>query len=105
VAGLRFPDEECRHVRHRRTPISCAAWSGHDEPAQEQREIFIAHRVHDMSYGEIAERTGLTVRQVERTWPGDLQAREADGRRRAQLVGALVLSARSAALASAAPTS
>lgn len=31
-----------------------------------QREIFMAHRVDDMSYGEIAERTGLTVRQVER---------------------------------------
>lgn len=31
-----------------------------------QREIFMAHRLDDMSYGEIAERTGLTVRQVER---------------------------------------
>ena len=31
-----------------------------------QREIFMAHRVHDMSYREIAERTGLTPRQVER---------------------------------------
>jgi RNA polymerase sigma-70 factor (ECF subfamily) len=31
-----------------------------------QREIFLAHRLDDMSYGEIAERTGLTVRQVER---------------------------------------
>jgi RNA polymerase sigma-70 factor (ECF subfamily) len=31
-----------------------------------QREIFMAHRVHDMSYREIAERTGLTARQVER---------------------------------------
>ena len=31
-----------------------------------QRDIFLAHRVHAMSYGEIAERTGLTVRQVER---------------------------------------
>ena len=31
-----------------------------------QRDIFLAHRVHDMSYGEIADRTGLTVRQVER---------------------------------------
>jgi RNA polymerase sigma-70 factor (ECF subfamily) len=30
------------------------------------REIFIAHRVHDMSYAEIARRTGLTVRQVQR---------------------------------------
>lgn len=31
-----------------------------------QRDIFLAHRVHEMSYGEIADRTGLTVRQVER---------------------------------------
>jgi RNA polymerase sigma-70 factor (ECF subfamily) len=31
-----------------------------------QREIFLAHRLDDMSYGEIARRTGLTVRQVER---------------------------------------
>ncbi len=31
-----------------------------------QRDIFIAHRVHGMSYGEIGDRTGLTVRQVER---------------------------------------
>jgi RNA polymerase sigma-70 factor (ECF subfamily) len=30
------------------------------------REIFIAHRVHDLPYDEIARRTGLTVRQVER---------------------------------------
>jgi RNA polymerase sigma-70 factor (ECF subfamily) len=31
-----------------------------------QRDIFIAHRVHGMSYGQIGDRTGLTVRQVER---------------------------------------
>ncbi|MFN3727916.1 MAG: sigma-70 family RNA polymerase sigma factor [Allosphingosinicella sp.] len=31
-----------------------------------QREIFMAHRLDNMTYGEIAERTGLTVRQVER---------------------------------------
>ena len=31
-----------------------------------QREIFMAHRLDNMSYGEIARRTGLTVRQVER---------------------------------------
>ena len=31
-----------------------------------QREIFMAHRLDDMPYGEIARRTGLTVRQVER---------------------------------------
>lgn len=30
------------------------------------REIFLAHRLHDMSYREIADRTGLKVRQVER---------------------------------------
>jgi RNA polymerase sigma-70 factor (ECF subfamily) len=31
-----------------------------------QREIFMAHRLDNMPYGEIARRTGLTVRQVER---------------------------------------
>ncbi len=31
-----------------------------------QRDIFIAHRVHGMSYAEIGRRTGLTPRQVER---------------------------------------
>ncbi|MCW3848852.1 RNA polymerase subunit sigma [Sphingomonas sp. LB-2] len=31
-----------------------------------QREIFLAARFDDMSYVEIAERTGLTVREVER---------------------------------------
>lgn len=31
-----------------------------------QREIFFACRLDDMSYHEIADRTGLTVRQVER---------------------------------------
>lgn len=31
-----------------------------------QQEIFLAHRLDNMSYGEIAERTGLSVRQVER---------------------------------------
>jgi len=31
-----------------------------------QREIFLAHRLDDMSYAEIASRTDLTVRQVER---------------------------------------
>ena len=30
------------------------------------REIFLAHRLNDMSYREIADRTGLKVRQVER---------------------------------------
>ena len=30
-----------------------------------QREIFLAHRLDDMPYREIARRTGLTVRQVE----------------------------------------
>jgi len=30
-----------------------------------QREIFLAHGVHAMSYVEIASRTGLSVRQVE----------------------------------------
>ena len=31
------------------------------------REIFLARRLDDMSYAEIAERTGLTVKQVERS--------------------------------------
>ena len=30
------------------------------------RKIFMAHRLDDMPYEEIARRTGLTVRQVER---------------------------------------
>lgn len=30
------------------------------------REIFLAHRLDDMSYTEIAERTGLPVKDVER---------------------------------------
>jgi RNA polymerase sigma-70 factor (ECF subfamily) len=33
---------------------------------QLQREIFMAHRLDNMPYDEIACRTGLTVRQVER---------------------------------------
>jgi RNA polymerase sigma-70 factor (ECF subfamily) len=33
---------------------------------RKQREIFLAHRLDGLSYSEIAERTGLTVRQVER---------------------------------------
>ena len=31
-----------------------------------RREIFLAIRLDDMPYGEIAERTGLSVEQVER---------------------------------------
>lgn len=31
-----------------------------------QREIFLAVRLDDMPYDEIARRTGLTVKQVER---------------------------------------
>jgi len=30
------------------------------------REIFLAHRLDDMSYQEMADRTGLSVRHVER---------------------------------------
>jgi RNA polymerase sigma-70 factor (ECF subfamily) len=33
---------------------------------RKQREIFLAHRLDDLSYAEIADRTGLSVRQVER---------------------------------------
>jgi RNA polymerase sigma-70 factor (ECF subfamily) len=31
-----------------------------------QREVFLAHRLDGLSYAEIARRTGLSVRQVER---------------------------------------
>jgi RNA polymerase sigma factor (sigma-70 family) len=31
-----------------------------------QRDIFLAHRVHDLDYREIGRRTGLTAKQVER---------------------------------------
>ena len=31
-----------------------------------QRAVFLAHRMDDMSYGEIARRTGLTATQVQR---------------------------------------
>lgn len=30
------------------------------------REVFLAHRLEDMPYSEIAERTGLSLRAVER---------------------------------------
>ncbi|MBN8808259.1 MAG: hypothetical protein J0I47_08480 [Sphingomonas sp.] len=30
------------------------------------REVFLAHRIDDMSYDEIARRTGVSVRRVER---------------------------------------
>ena len=30
------------------------------------RDIFVAHRVHGMSYAEIAERTGLSRKRVEK---------------------------------------
>lgn len=33
---------------------------------RKQREIFLAHRLDDMSYAEIASRACLSVRQVER---------------------------------------
>jgi RNA polymerase sigma-70 factor (ECF subfamily) len=38
-----------------------------------QREIFLAVRLDDMSYAELAERTGLTVRQVERQFAKSLR--------------------------------
>lgn len=48
-----------------------------------QREIFMAHRVHNMSYREIAERSGLTVWQVERHMAKALYklAKQMDGRK------------------------
>jgi RNA polymerase sigma-70 factor (ECF subfamily) len=33
---------------------------------RKQREIFLAHRLDGLSYADIASRTGLTARQVER---------------------------------------
>jgi|GraSoiStandDraft_46_1057282.scaffolds.fasta_scaffold1005189_1 RNA polymerase sigma factor (sigma-70 family) len=33
---------------------------------RKQREIFLARRLDEMSYAEIASRTGLSVRHVER---------------------------------------
>jgi RNA polymerase sigma-70 factor (ECF subfamily) len=33
---------------------------------RKQRDIFLAHRLEGMSYAEIACRTGLSVKQVER---------------------------------------
>jgi RNA polymerase sigma-70 factor (ECF subfamily) len=30
------------------------------------REIFMAHRVHGLSYAEISERTGLSIKGVEK---------------------------------------
>jgi DNA-directed RNA polymerase specialized sigma24 family protein len=48
-----------------------------------QREIFLAHRLDDMSYEEIARRTGLTRRQVERHMARALYKldKQLDGRR------------------------
>lgn len=37
-----------------------------------QREIFLAIRLDNFSYGEIAERTGLTPRQVRRLFANAL---------------------------------
>lgn len=36
------------------------------ELPQETREVFMSHRLDGLTYGEIAERTGLTVKQVEK---------------------------------------
>lgn len=36
------------------------------ELPQQTREIFMAHRLDGLTYGEIAERTGLTIKQVEK---------------------------------------
>ncbi|WP_157073565.1 RNA polymerase sigma factor [Sphingomonas soli] len=36
------------------------------ELPQRDREIFMAHRLEGLSYADIAERTGLTVKQVEK---------------------------------------
>lgn len=39
-----------------------------------RREIFLAIRLDDLSYAEIAERTGLSVKQVERHFARSLVA-------------------------------
>ena len=48
-----------------------------------QREIFMAHRLDNMSYREIARRTDLTVRQVERHMARAIYklAKQLDGRK------------------------
>jgi len=48
-----------------------------------QREIFMAHRLDNMPYGEIARRTGLTMRQVERHMARAIYklAKQLDGRK------------------------
>ncbi len=48
-----------------------------------QREIFMAHRLDSMPYDEIARRTGLTVRQVERHMARAIYklAKQLDGRK------------------------
>ncbi len=40
--------------------------AGLQRMSKQQREIFLAIRLDDASYAEIAERTGLNVQQVER---------------------------------------
>ncbi|MBW8911074.1 MAG: RNA polymerase subunit sigma [Sphingomonas sp.] len=37
-----------------------------------QREIFLAIGLHDLSYPELAERTGLSAREVERQFANSL---------------------------------
>lgn len=48
-----------------------------------QRKIFMSHRIEGLSYGEIAERTGLTTRAVERQMARALYklAKQLEGRR------------------------
>jgi len=48
-----------------------------------QREIFMAYRLDNMPYGEIARRTGLTLRQVERHMARAMYklAKQLDGRK------------------------
>lgn len=48
-----------------------------------QREIFMAHRMDGLPYHEIADQTGLTVRQVERHMARALYklVKQLDGRR------------------------
>jgi len=49
---------------------------------KKQRDVFLAHRLVDMPYEEIACRTGLSVRQVERHMAKAIYklAKQLDGR-------------------------
>jgi RNA polymerase sigma-70 factor (ECF subfamily) len=43
-----------------------------DALSRKQREVFLAHRLDNRSFDEIARRGGMTVRQVERQMAKDM---------------------------------